>query len=46
MMIFKEGKKYFYGGETDGIIGDLSEEGMDKILDLIEEYEELVEVTK
>ena len=31
--IFKTGKKYFYGGDIDGIIGDLSITALDKILD-------------
>ena len=43
MKVFHTGEKTFYGGETDGIIGDISIDGMDFILDLIDEYIELVE---
>ena len=32
-----------YGGIIDCILGEISQESLDKILDLIEEYEELIE---
>ena len=35
-----------YGGIIDCILGEISQEGLDKILDLIEEYEELIESIK
>ena len=41
--ILKSGSTYFYGGYIDCIQGDVSVEAVDKVLDLIEEYEELVE---
>ena len=41
--IFKDGKKYFYGGRIECILGDISIDAMDKVLDLIDEYIELVE---
>lgn len=34
----------FYGGEIDCILGEISINGLDKILDLIDEYIELREV--
>ena len=34
----------FYGGEIDCILGEISIDGLDKILDLIDEYIELREV--
>lgn len=42
-IILKEHKRYFYGGIIDGILGDIKISSLDKILDLIEEYEELIE---
>ena len=40
--VLKSGKKYFYGGEIQPY-GDITIGALDKILDLIEEYIELVE---
>lgn len=34
----------FYGGEIDCILGEISIDALDKILDLIDEYIELREV--
>ena len=33
----------FYGGEIKCILGPISEEGLDKILDILDDYDELVE---
>ena len=41
--LLKSGSSYFYGGYIDCIQGAVSVEAVDKILDLVEEYEELVE---
>ena len=43
MNVFHTGQKLFYGGEIDGIIGDISIDALDFLLDLIDEYIELVE---
>lgn len=43
MKVIRQGQKIFYGGEIDGIIGDISVGDMDFILDLMDEYIELVE---
>lgn len=36
----------FYGGEIKCILGEISIDALDKILDLMDEYEELREVLK
>lgn len=36
----------FYGGEIDCILGEISIDGLDMILDLIDEYIELREVVE
>ena len=41
--MLKSGKKYFYGGYIEDVNGDISIEAVDKILDLIEDYESVVE---
>lgn len=33
----------FYGGIIECILGPISEEGLDKILDILDDYDELVE---
>ena len=43
MNVFHTGQKIFYGGEIDGIIGNISTTTLDFLLDLIDEYIELVE---
>lgn len=41
--IFRDGKSYFYGGKIICICGDIRISAMDKILDLIDDYIDLVE---
>ncbi len=41
--IFRDGKSYFYGGNIVCICGDIRISTMDKILDLIDDYIDLVE---
>lgn len=33
----------FYGGEINCVLGPISEEGLDKILDILDDYDKLVE---
>lgn len=42
----KSNQKIFYGGEIDGILGDISIDTLDFILNLIDEYIELIESLK
>ena len=39
-------KPCFYGGEIKDILGPISLESLDKILDLLDEYDELVESSR
>lgn len=41
--VFHTGQKIFYGGEIDGILGDISIDTIDFILDLIDKYIDLLE---
>ena len=34
---------FFYGGEIHCMLGKMKQENLDKVLDLIEDYEEIVE---